>query len=517
MVDNFETISDSALVEWLLRLPEPSKALVTSREARCEFWRNSWPVELDGLNQAEARQFLLEKVSSLKMERLVGEITQLDPLLAATGGNPKALELALGYLKYSHQGLAQVVADLEAARGEIFDDLFRRNWETLGDVTRRVLMVLPLFSAPALGQSLAVTAGISPEESGKVLAHLTGLGLVDLQKTGLNSPPRYGLHPLVRAFAEARLAEKTEFERLARPRQLEWYIELASQVGYCWDDLDKLKMLDPEQETLHSLILWSAENERYDYLSRLIREVDYYYHIRGLWKGQPSLSYLRVEAAAKTGDRIEETNALAYFIQTLCRQQRLEEARPALERLAALNSSLVLPDEGLFEVAYTLGMFNMASQDYPKSIEQWQNSLPLARRVSVRAYTVARGHLAICFYRQGQPNEAEALWQAILEEAPASGFLRGAISSRIGLARLRLDKAELAAARVLLEEAASLAANYQDRERAAEIDALLARYYLLLGDTATAGLFGARALDVFERLGMRYELTEIRGIVVSSQ
>ena len=32
VIDNFETITDGALLGWLLRLPEPSKALVTSRE-----------------------------------------------------------------------------------------------------------------------------------------------------------------------------------------------------------------------------------------------------------------------------------------------------------------------------------------------------------------------------------------------------------------------------------------------------------------------------------------------------
>src|SRR5439155_22328303 len=32
VIDNFETVTDSALLSWLLHLPEPSKALATSRE-----------------------------------------------------------------------------------------------------------------------------------------------------------------------------------------------------------------------------------------------------------------------------------------------------------------------------------------------------------------------------------------------------------------------------------------------------------------------------------------------------
>jgi hypothetical protein len=38
IVDNFETITNGGLVTWLLRLPEPSKALVTTRKKHHDFW-----------------------------------------------------------------------------------------------------------------------------------------------------------------------------------------------------------------------------------------------------------------------------------------------------------------------------------------------------------------------------------------------------------------------------------------------------------------------------------------------
>jgi hypothetical protein len=100
-----------------------------------------------------------------------------------------------------------------------------------------------------------------------------------------------------------------------------------------------------------------------------------------------------------------------------------------------------------------------------------------------------------------------------LEEAPVGGFLRGAVSSRIGLARLQLDSAGFEEARTLLEAAGLQAAAYGDRERMAEIDALYAHYYLLMGEKETAGVFGAKALDVFERLGMGQERAELRQLL----
>ena len=331
----------------------------------------------------------------------------------------------------------------------------------------------------------------------------------------LYESPRYSLHPLSRAFAQAGLVEKPDFERMARQRQLEWYSHLAGKVGYAWDDLSRLEILDAEQETLQNVIRRAASNRHYSLLLELIQGVDYYFYIRGSWRGQPDLGYLRIEAAAGSGDTLEEIKALALYIQALCRQQPLDEVPPFLKRLEDLSSTLALPDETLFEVQYTLGLYAMARQDYGEAMKTWQDSLGLARNISARAYAVARGYLAICFYRQGQTDAAESLWQAVLADTDAGGFLRGAISSRIGLARLRLDRHEPEPARTLLDEAAQLADEYQDRERSAEIYSLYARYYSLQGDKAAARQFAARARDIFERLGRQSDLSDIRTFLAS--
>jgi hypothetical protein len=109
VVDNFETVTDRVLLSWLLNLPEPSKALITTREYRREFRRSSWPVDLRGMIEAEARELIAERVRVLKIEKLVGDLTQLEPLLVATGGNPKAIEITMGLLKYERRPLQQVV------------------------------------------------------------------------------------------------------------------------------------------------------------------------------------------------------------------------------------------------------------------------------------------------------------------------------------------------------------------------------------------------------------------------
>src|SRR6266540_607430 len=141
VIDNFETVTDGALLTWLLRLPEPSKAIVTSREKQRTFW-SSWLIELRGMTEGEARVLIDQRLRQLKMERLVSDPAQFEPLMIATGGTPKAIEVTLGLVKHERRPLQQIVDDLYAARGDLFDDLFMRAWALLDEAARQVLLVM---------------------------------------------------------------------------------------------------------------------------------------------------------------------------------------------------------------------------------------------------------------------------------------------------------------------------------------------------------------------------------------
>jgi hypothetical protein len=84
IVDNFETITDGAVRDFLLRLPEPSKALITSREQKL---RQAWAVSLKGLEQAEALTLIRSEGRRLGLTAVeTGEERVLLRLYQATGG-----------------------------------------------------------------------------------------------------------------------------------------------------------------------------------------------------------------------------------------------------------------------------------------------------------------------------------------------------------------------------------------------------------------------------------------------
>jgi hypothetical protein len=507
VIDNAETVEDGALLRWLPRLPEPSKALVTSRAVRRELLRSCWLVELGGLGPDEGRALLALRLRALRLAADGPALARLAPLLGAVGGNPKALEVALGALKYGTATPAQLVEALDAATGAPFDELFMGSWALLDGAARRLLLALTLFGGAAPGEALAAAADLQGVAYARALELLIDLALVSRQ--GEVATARYGLHPLVRAFAGARLRELPGFEREARERQLAWYAALAERVGYCWDDLGRLALLDPERETLTGLIRWYAARGRQAELAQLLRGVDYFYYIRGLWAEAADISGVRAAVASQIAGPEEAARSLAYHLQMLCRQGQREAAAAQLPRLLALAEAHALPADVRFEVYYTQALDLMLAGDHARAAALWREALPLAAEVSARAHAVAQGWLARCCYRLGRAAEARALWEDLLRDAEAGRFQRGAVSAEIGLARLDLDRGELGAARGRIDRARRLAARYGDRGGLAELDGLDARYYQLSGDEAAAEAANEAARDALARIGATADLASI--------
>jgi tetratricopeptide (TPR) repeat protein len=507
IVDNFETITDGALLAWLLRLPEPSKALITTRTRQRDFW-SCWLVELRGMSEREAQQLIVQRLRALRLDHFIGDLASFEPLIAVTGGNPKALEIALGLIKYSHRALPQIVDDLAAGRDALFDDLFAHAWSLLDEPARRMLMALTLFPASASGQALSATADVQTYAFDRALERLADLGLIDVQQLDLNRPPRYTLHPLVRAFAAAQLAEQPSVAEHARDRWVAWYLQLADQVGFCWNDLGRLELLDSEHETMQAAISWTFEHKRYAEAIRLIEGVRYYYNVRGLWDERLSINRMRAEAARRLGDCANQALALAHHVEIRSKQGNLAEAQACLAQLEAVVRDAQLPDDVTFEVQHARALYARAQGELALAEQHWRELLDLSAQQGGQKYVVNRRWLATCLAEQGRLAEAQPLYQASLRDAIQIGDQRSITGNTIKLAAINIEQGQLERAEVDLNACYATAQQYHDRRRMGEIQRLLARIDTLRGDLPVAHAALTSAADLFERMGMRRELDE---------
>ncbi|KPV52312.1 hypothetical protein SE17_16270 [Kouleothrix aurantiaca] len=507
VIDNFETITDGALLTWLLRLPEPSKALITSREYGREYRRGGWPVELRGMSGEEAQALVIQRLRVLRLSPFASAQIHLEALLAATGGNPKAIEIALGLVKYERRTLQEVVDDLYAARGDLFDDLFARAWALLDEAARHVLMVMTFFPHSAAVAALAAGADVQGFALDRAIERLVDLALIDVQQTDLNAPPRYTQHPLVRAFAKAKCDAQPLFAEAARRRWIGWYTALTRPVGSCWNNLGRLNTLDSERKTIFSVIRWSLDHGYYAQVCDLARGVRYYYYVRGYWDKRLQIDLWHAEAARQMHDPIEEIKALAYYVQIVARQDRLKEAEGYLPRL---QSFVVEPDApaGVRSICQqALALYAMAERDFATAAQLWQAS---ERRSDPRVYVAARRWRAQCLAALGQLDEAQQLFAESLQDAIAHGYERSVALHYAKVALINLAQGANDAARHALEQSSAWVARYSFSGDIGEVQYIAACIAQQEGLAQQARSNLLDAADRFERMGLRRELAEAR-------
>ncbi|HEX2909842.1 MAG TPA: NB-ARC domain-containing protein [Chloroflexia bacterium] len=510
LIDNFETITDGALLSWLLRLPEPSKALLTTREYRREFRRSSWPIELRGMTNAEAQELTTQKLHQLKIDKQITDLTQLAPLLTITSGNPKAIEMALGYIKYQRQPLEQVINDLYVARGELFEDLFARCWSLLDEASRRVLLVMTFFPDTVSSEALSTTADVQGFAFDRAVEHLIDLTLLDVQQEDLNKSSRYGLHPLVRVIAIVKLLEQSSLEAGARERWVDYYVQLAMKVGYPWEDLNKLKALDTEFENVFSVLDWTFKKQHYSATIKIANNISYYHYIRGIWARKLEIEKMRAEAARKDGNTKSEIGALSSIVGTLSRQGRTTEARVYLERLNELENNVEVKSSTFFNLQKAIAYYYAGIGEIEVALMRLQRCLPFAEHFNKQTHIVIRNRMGNLLYQLGDLEAARQLFLASLEDATKTNYKRGILYSNLKLLYINLDEGKTSGILETLEMLIKEGEYSQSRDYLPLIYYAYYRLSLIEGNIEKAISTLKYSIDLFEKLGMRNDLKKAR-------
>jgi len=521
IVDNFETVTDNALLTWLLRLPEPSKVIITTREYRREFRRGGWPVELRGMSEDEAWELMNQRMRTLRIEHIVADHALLEPLLTATGGNPKAIGMTLGLIKYERRPLQQIVEDLYAARGELFADLFTRAWSLLDETAQKVILAMTFFPDSAGSEALAATADMQPHFFDRARDVLSDLALLDVQQADLRELPRYTLHPLVRSFLKSKLLVRPGFELDARERLLAWYRSFLMRREQIESDTERLNMLDVEHHALFALGTWAYQHHRFVDALSLVSRLEHYYFVRGIWDKKLKADLICIEAARAQYELShevryvnEEVKILAFHVQILSKQGDIEEATKYLSRLKERVGLGTVSGSLVYYVQNAIAIYWMACGNLDAAIEAWQKSLREANGLSLHEYTANRSWLGSGLYLRGRRAEARTLLQEVIVEAQQSHFRRILNFARCALVALDLDEGNTSDAAMTLDEVRVQAAFFRDHETLATIQRLTARLHILCGNLSAARLALIEAINLCERLGMRRELSETRQTLV---
>jgi tetratricopeptide (TPR) repeat protein len=358
VVDNLDKDADASVLDFLNKLPEPSRALITTRtpsslEARA--------ISLKHLTEPESLKLIRsegKRLGSVSVEQTKDQV--LLCLCQATGGIPLAIKWAVGQIKQRGQSLNTVLDALYGSKSDIFK-VFDYSWKLLSDDAQRVLMVMPIFSTSASRTGIKEASNMHSSALDKALDQLVEMSLV--HETGGPEQIRYSIHTLTRFFVTAKCESKKTFVQSAFERVLEYYKQLVTppkevQVGTLywdgisnhaeseniqkeWDNLDRLirwalnpdpETVEPEWRGLAQLIVWPSDSDRDQIALDLFVPLVHFLNAWGLWNERSELSREMCQVANRLGDSVEAwlwIDAIGFLASE---RRRWAEFKEALEK-----------------------------------------------------------------------------------------------------------------------------------------------------------------------------------------
>jgi len=426
IIDNFETIVDDAVQDFLLHLPEPSKALITSRE---QTLRQTWEVSLKGLEKEEGLLLIRSEGRRLELETIEkAQDTTLLNLYDATGGAPLAIKWAMGQIKQQGQALDTILSDLYQAKGDVFEDMFDRSWSLLSNEARKILMIMTIFVSSATKNAIEESSDVHHFDLDRILAELVQMWLIEVTDELEVAKRKYGIHPLTRFYASKKLLEKPKLRNEASNRMVQYYLQYVKQHGgRDWHGYDNL---EEELQNIMIAINWCNKTEKWELITLFRIYLTDFLGVRCYWNERVYLAERALLASRKLNDRRNEAICMVYDLGwTIAMQGKLDKGKKlisdGLEIFKKLqdNSGIALAFRTLGYIALRENEIEEAKNFFSKSLEFADKSGDNFIKGKIR---ITLGYFI--YFKEKKFNEARKLLniarQLFLEEDDEIGLAR---------------------------------------------------------------------------------------------
>jgi tetratricopeptide (TPR) repeat protein len=534
VIDNLETFDEreqSRVFQFLARLPEGNKALVTSRRRRAEV--DARAIRLDRLEQKDALALLAELA---KNNRLLARATEAErqTLYELTHGNPLLLQWAAGQLGRGQcRTIAQACDFLKAAPPASGNDpleyIFGDLVETFTESETKVLAALTHFTQPAELAWIADMAQLPEPAAQTALEDLTDRSIListsstSLPSTSLRASPQspisnlqsqifFFLPPLAATFLKRK---RPEAVRQTGDRLTDQAYALALENGYSkYDRFPALEAAWPRLAAALPLFL-QDENARLQTLCAALRT---FLDFSGRWDEQLALSE-QAEAKAEAAKDFDNAGWRAYNAGMMChlRGQAAEVLRWAARAEGHWQTARARARERAFAIRLR-GYGHRLNKDYPAAIAAYREMLELLRTVQAESADAAAAlnDLAWAERESGDYAAAERDYTEALRIYRKVGNQEGIVIVIGNLAELANDRKQWPEAERLAREALALAEKLGRQEVVGFDCFLLAEALLRQGRAAEALPHARRAVEILTKLRDLY-LDEARAVLAECE
>jgi len=449
IIDSLDTITDDAVADFLINLPEPTKALITNRyKLPKKLLEKAWRVSLGKMNRGEALALVLSEgkrlglraIEQAKEESLVSLCEEVD-------GAPLAIKWAVGQLTQPDQSLNAVLESLQRAKADVFEELFARSWSLLSELGQRLLMVMSIFAPSASKAAIEAVSDVHGDAFIQALRQVTNMRLVEMSPELEEAKRRYSIHPLLRNFSRQQLSQQSPNIADEFAQRFVTYLSdcsvpfllLQKQAGdQQWEvraenKSARMNWAEVELDNIRAAMDWCHSRNEWKVLIRLVKALSYFYATYGYWNERIRRGHQAAEAARILGDEKTEAwmyvNELGYIMiqqaqyeeaekLILKGQQILEEQEKTLQAQGKLEQD-TRDQEG---IQFTMGLamrylgilytkqskYELAEQSFERAIEIFAR---LGRKTQIANQKTEMGDLA---FRQKNYELAKRYYQESL-------------------------------------------------------------------------------------------------------
>jgi hypothetical protein len=207
VLDNAETANIEDILTNLVKMLNPSRALLTSRlKTNLQFVRL---ISIQGLDETSTHQLLREEAENKDIPMLLqASDEQLHRVHQLSCGAPLALHFIVGRV-WDDQALEPVLSALEQASGEVeafYEFSLNTAWQRISDVAKCILRYMGRADASVTWAELSGAWGVLESDWSKAQRELRRWYLIeDVQDVQGNQ--RYDLHPWVRSSVRSGLVD----------------------------------------------------------------------------------------------------------------------------------------------------------------------------------------------------------------------------------------------------------------------------------------------------------------------
>ncbi|MEM8808494.1 MAG: NB-ARC domain-containing protein [Cyanobacteria bacterium P01_G01_bin.38] len=501
IVDNLETLEDRDYVLSFLReIPPTVKVIVTSR-VRLGIG-TTLPIKPLPVKAGIAFLQAQAQAQALNLTE-----AQLKHLHKQTGGLPLAMVYCLGMI--ATYGISPEDLDYtQLASGDVARHCFDTSIERLrGQNAHALLMAFACFQHPALPEAVAHVAFASDYMrcDRTPFNELYRLSLIDLQQS------RYTMHSLTREYARTELIKTPTFEREARNRWLEWYLEFLAVHGDTdWYDWHPTSPVETEWANLREIMEWCRAEARYEEFIEFWEYLKGYTQIYGHWSERLIWMEWLIAEAEKRIDWEIMADAMYHHARTLGFFNQPEKSQEAIIlgqriwEIADLSNKRLLIDVAtlLSKLYVQLEQSDQAFAWIERAQDLLQNSVQQEERYVYQMvdvpYCKAEAHLKLKNF-----DKAEHILQHALERAEAIGWKRAQAYIKGWIAAIAIEKNELDKARTIFETILSVAEEYNDQRCLTICYSYLTQLEQQQGNIEASEKWALLAKDSSEMLNMK--------------